>query len=179
MEIMNDGFKEGDYDYVIEDEMFDEFYVDEKDVFDCFCRCIEELIDWCRKGIEKYKEFKDFKNYEKICWEKFQCLQELVQDVMEWLNYEKMMCCFFYCIGGDKGEIKYNNMFGFVKCWCGWWMFVFCGQENEVGIVGVEIIKDNYWEFLGFIFEQVCQEDICIEEGCVWFVLLDVFNEYI
>ncbi len=179
MEIMNDGLKEGDHDYVTEDEMLDEFYADEKDALDRSRRRIEELIDRRRKGIEKYKELKDPKNHEKIRREKFQRLQELVQDAMERLNYEKTMRRLSHRTGGDKGETKYNNMLGSVKRWRGRWMFVPRGQENEAGIAGVEITKDNYRELLGLTPEQVRQEDIRIEEGRARLALLDALNEYI
>jgi hypothetical protein len=179
MEIMNDGLKEGDHDYVTEDEMLDEIYADEKDALDRSRRRIEELIDRRRKGIEKYKELKDPKNHEKIRREKFQRLQELVEDAMERLNYEKTMRRLSHRTGGDKGETKYNNMLGSVKRWRGRWMFVPRGQENEAGIAGVEITKDNYRELLGLTPEQVRQEDIRTEEGRARLALLDALDEYV
>lgn len=179
MEIMNDGLKEGDHDYVTEDEMLDEFYADEKDALDRSRRRIEELIDRRRKGIEKYKELKDPKNHEKIRREKFQRLQELVQDAIERLNYEKTMRRLSHRTGGDKGETKYNNMLGSVKRWRGRWMFVPRGQENEAGIAGVEITKDNYRELLGLTPEQVRQEDLRTEEGRARLALLDALDEYV
>ncbi|WP_425422855.1 hypothetical protein [Phaeodactylibacter xiamenensis] len=179
MEIMNDGLKEGDHDYVTEDEMLDEFYADEKDALDRSRRRIEELIDRRRKGIEKYKELKDPKNHEKIRREKFQRLQELVQDAMERLNYEKTMRRLSHRTGGDKGETKYNNMLGSVKRWRGRWMFVPRGQENEAGIAGVEITKDNYRELLGLTPAQVRQEDIRTEEGRARLALLNALDEYV
>jgi hypothetical protein len=179
MEIMNDGLKEGDHDYVTEDEMLDEFYADEKDALDRSRRRIEELIDRRRKGIEKYKKLKDPKNHEKIRREKFQRLQELVQDAMERLNFEKTMRRLSHRTGGDKGETKYNNMLGTVKRWRGRWMFVPRGQENEAGIAGVEITKDNYRDLLGLTPQQVREEDLRTEEGRARLALLEALDTHL